>query len=58
MDRVSPSVAKATLPRYENDTAALRHAFSLFPSGVVSLIARTNGKIEGMIAPHLAAAVA
>jgi flavin reductase (DIM6/NTAB) family NADH-FMN oxidoreductase RutF len=50
MDRVSPSVARAALPRYENDTAALRHAFSLFPSGVVSLIARTNGKIEGMIA--------
>jgi len=50
VDAASPSVTRASLPRYKNDTRALRHAFSLFPSGVVALIARTEGEIEGMVA--------
>jgi flavin reductase (DIM6/NTAB) family NADH-FMN oxidoreductase RutF len=50
MDEVSPTVVRAFLPRYENDTASLRHAFSLFPSGVVALVARVDGEIEGLVA--------
>jgi len=50
MGEAFPSVVRASLPRYENDTDALRHAFSLFPSGVVALIARPEGEIEGMVA--------
>lgn len=50
MGESSPNVVRASLPRYENDTNALRNAFSLFPSGVVALIARANGEIEGMVA--------
>ena len=49
-DGGTPPVTQSFLPRYENDTEALRRAFSLFPSGVVALIARTNGEIEGMVA--------
>jgi flavin reductase (DIM6/NTAB) family NADH-FMN oxidoreductase RutF len=50
MGESSPNVVRASLPRYENDTSALRYAFSLFPSGVVALIARVDREIEGMVA--------
>jgi flavin reductase (DIM6/NTAB) family NADH-FMN oxidoreductase RutF len=57
MGDAAPIVTRATLPRYENDTAALRYAFSLFPSGVVALISRTEGELEGMVASAFAVGV-
>lgn len=41
---------RSTLSSYENDPARLRESFSLFPSGVVALLAEIDGGTQGMVA--------
>ncbi|MFT4306387.1 MAG: flavin reductase family protein [Microbacterium sp.] len=41
---------RAELPSYSQDPAALRRAFSVFPSGVVAILAEVDGEVRGIVA--------